>query len=251
MSVCRHPCTIYFLLQTRTIHQKDWPVERKVTPPKNCCTYIPVKSHPSGEFRNNVCAFKSSPRSPAVMIVDEKMCPIDSVTDHAVIKPRIDFPHAVTSRDYSEEEILLHRPTENIKNRVQYLLHFINSWLWQLWIPVHVRTCCWKGFDHRGGRKKKSVSVWRKVCSGSCLDVSTTGRLEKSSVIRLSNKSLSFFFWCIFLFPCTHHGGWLIWRFLIFWTEAPAMFNSHLREASSLGHSAVIPDVSDTEYWAN
>lgn len=56
---------------------------------------------------------------------------------------------------------------------------------------------------------------WKKtegeVSSGSYLDAIGIGESGFSSILGMSNISLF-----IFLFPCIHYNGWMIWGFLVF-----------------------------------
>lgn len=59
--------------------------------------------------------------------------------------------------------------------------------------------------------KKSSLKTEGEVSSGSYLDVIGIGESGFSSILGMSNISLF-----IFLFPCIHYNGWMIWGFLVF-----------------------------------
>lgn len=81
---------------------------------------------------------------------------------------------------------------------------------WQLWIPIHVWSRCWRYFWY-AVKKKSSLKTEGEVSSGSYLDAIGIGESGFSSILGMSNISLF-----IFLFPCIHYNGWMIWGFLVF-----------------------------------
>lgn len=90
---------------------------------------------------------------------------------------------------------------------------------WQLRIPIHVWSHCWRLFDMHWRKKKKLIEKRRrkkkrrtqKGSSGSYCDAINDRESGFSSILGM--RSISLF---IFLLPCIHYIGWMIWGFPLF-----------------------------------
>lgn len=117
---------------------------------------------------------------------------------------------------------------------------------WQLWIPIHVWSRCWRYFWYAVKKKfienRRRSQQWELPWCYRYRGVWIFEHLRDEQYI------------IIYLFVPLHTLQWLNdLRISSLWMEL--LFNSHSWQASlkccSLGQFPVIPDFSDTECWAN
>lgn len=113
---------------------------------------------------------------------------------------------------------------------------------WQLWIPIHVWSRCWRYFWYAVKKNRRRSQQWELPWCYRYRGVWIFEHLRDEQYI------------IIYLFVPLHTLQWLNdLRISSLWMEL--LFNSHSWQVSlkccSLGQFPVIPDFSDTECWAN
>lgn len=113
---------------------------------------------------------------------------------------------------------------------------------WQLWIPIHLRCCCWVLFNHYWTTKKLTENVCVKESQhGSYLHAINDRESGNSSIIRRSNYSIVFLFGASFSPPA--HLMMADWS-EGFWSLNGSTETLYEKKCCALGHFPAIPDFS-------